>query len=278
MATEAFEARALRQFDALVKRGELFWEPNTPRLIEVGKFKFLFRIAPSFKKKPIQSADDPGRSKDLHVFSDTDPDFVIGFVGPAHKLILNKYCIVRPQYILHTNVFTPQAEHLNESDFAAAWEVLGKLNSRHVVIFNCGAMAGSSLGHKHLQVLPRPMREDGFELFPDALGIVDESNTVKDLPFRQAAKRLSSTPNTAELVEVYEVSKKVAGIEPTAPHNVLFVEEWMFVIARSCGKQGSLGAGATNMSGWPWVNSEEEVSEWEKCGPMELLRGFGIPT
>ena len=39
-----------------------------------------------------------------------------------------------------------------------------------MVIYNCGVEAGSSIGHKHLQVLPRPGKED-FEMFPDALGI-----------------------------------------------------------------------------------------------------------
>lgn len=41
-----------------------------------------------------------------------------------------------------------------------------------MVIYNCGVEAGSSIGHKHLQVLPKPEKEE-FELFPDALGIDD---------------------------------------------------------------------------------------------------------
>tara|TARA_R110002060_G_scaffold10893_3_gene16057 strand:+ start:2087 stop:2413 length:327 start_codon:yes stop_codon:yes gene_type:complete len=102
---------------------------------------------------------------------------VIDFIGPSHKLILNKYCVVRPQYVLHTTSFTPQADHLNVVDFAAAWNVLSRLESRHMVIYNCGVEAGSSIGHKHLQVLPRPEKEE-FELFPDALGIDDGSYHV----------------------------------------------------------------------------------------------------
>ncbi|XMA16591.1 hypothetical protein WAI453_009382 [Rhynchosporium graminicola] len=86
-------------------------------------------------------------------FADTDPSFVIDFMGPSHKLILKKY------YIL---------DHLNRSDFSAAWNVLTRLESRHMVINNCGVEA-----YKHLQVLLRPDKQD-FELFPDALGILDE--------------------------------------------------------------------------------------------------------
>lgn len=99
---------------------------------------------------------------------------MIDFIGLSHKLILNKYCVVRPQYVLHTTVFTPQSDHLNEGDFASAWDVLRRLKSRHMVIYNCGVESGSSIGHKHLQVLPRPEKGD-FELFPDALGIDEGS-------------------------------------------------------------------------------------------------------
>lgn len=50
--------------------------------------------------------------------------------------------------------------------------MLSRLESENIVIFNCGVDAGASQGHKHLQILPRPAREE-FELFPDALGIDD---------------------------------------------------------------------------------------------------------
>jgi ATP adenylyltransferase/5',5'''-P-1,P-4-tetraphosphate phosphorylase II len=85
---------------------------------------------------------------------------------------------VRPQFILHTNEYQKQADHLTESDLNAAWKVLSSLGSEkgkgerngYFVIYNCGFEGGSSIGHKHLQILPRPEREE-FEFFPDVLGI-----------------------------------------------------------------------------------------------------------
>lgn len=115
-------------------------------------------------------SNDPGRTEDRNAFSDDDPDFFLEHVGPAHSLILNKYCVVRPQYIIHTNVFTPQSDPLSENDLSAVWSVLSRLESQHMVIFNGGAEAGSSLGHKHLQVLPRPPKEE-FDFFPNTIGI-----------------------------------------------------------------------------------------------------------
>jgi ATP adenylyltransferase/5',5'''-P-1,P-4-tetraphosphate phosphorylase II len=132
--------------------------------------KFQFRSANSLTAKPILKSNDPGRTKDNNAFSDDDPDFFLEHVGPSHTLILNKYCVVRPQYLLHTNGFVPQADHLTESDLSAAWNVLSRLNSLHIVIYNCGFDGGSSVGHKHMQILPRPPKEE-FDFFPNALGI-----------------------------------------------------------------------------------------------------------
>ena len=87
---------------------------------------------------------------------DTNKDFDLGIFGTRHKLILNKYCVVRPQLVLHTIDFESQDEILNVDDFNAAWLALTSLGDKYMVIFNGGKDAGASLNHKHLQVLPRP--------------------------------------------------------------------------------------------------------------------------
>lgn len=132
--------------------------------------QFQFRSANSLTAKPILASNDPGRMKDSNAFADTDPDFLLEHVGPEHTLILNKYCVVRPQYLLHTNVFVPQANHLTESDLSAAWSVLSRLENPNIVIYNCGFEGGSSVGHKHLQILPLPPKQE-FDFFPNTLGI-----------------------------------------------------------------------------------------------------------
>ena len=121
---------------------------------------------------------DLGRTSDQNAFADEDPDFFLQYVGPSHTLILNKYCVVRPQYLLHTNVFVPQNNYLSESDLLAAWNVLSRLESPHMIIYNCGFEAGSSLGHKHIQILPLPLKEE-FEFFPDSIGISEGQSCSK---------------------------------------------------------------------------------------------------
>jgi ATP adenylyltransferase/5',5'''-P-1,P-4-tetraphosphate phosphorylase II len=130
--------------------------------------KFEFRVAASLEKKPMTAH----KRKVSNAFADTNPDFDLGQIGPNHKLILNKFCVVRPQFVLPTVEFEPQSNPLCEADFSALGEVLCRLDGNFVAIFNCGAEAGASVGHKHMQVLPNLERKE-FMLFPD-MGIVSQ--------------------------------------------------------------------------------------------------------
>lgn len=128
--------------------------------------QFQFRIAKALTVKPNLAPDDPGRVQASNPFARDGPEFNLGNVGPSHTLILNKFCVVRPQFVLHTNTFEPQSDFLNAQDLDAAWQVLSRLGPSYIAIYNCGVEAGSSLGHKHLQLIPRPSAES-HELFPD---------------------------------------------------------------------------------------------------------------
>lgn len=113
--------------------------------------QFQFYVANGLTKKPRTA----GSKKKTPAFTSDPPEFTLGLFGPRHKLILNKYCAVRPQMVLHTTEFEPQDELLNADDFQAAWLALSSLGDKHTVIFNGGKDAGASLNHKHLQVVPR---------------------------------------------------------------------------------------------------------------------------
>jgi len=92
----------------------------------------------------------------VRAFTDTNSDFSLGLIGQHHKLILNKYCVVRPQFVLHTVALESQNDALNERDCHAALECLAALGDGYMVIFNCGPDAGASINHRHLQILPKP--------------------------------------------------------------------------------------------------------------------------
>jgi ATP adenylyltransferase len=67
---------------------------------------------------------------------------------------------------LHTVEFAEQTKDLDKHDIAATLNALQNLQGPHMVLYNCGVEAGSSQGHKHLQIMPRPSPEE-FQMFPD---------------------------------------------------------------------------------------------------------------
>jgi ATP adenylyltransferase len=113
--------------------------------------KFQFYVADGLTRKPRTA----GSKKRAPAFTGDSEDFTLELFGTRHKLILNKYCAVRPQMVLHTIEFEPQDDLLNAHDFNAAWRALTTLGVKYMVIFNGGKDAGASLNHKHMQVIPR---------------------------------------------------------------------------------------------------------------------------
>ena len=127
--------------------------------------QFRFDLTPALSKKPVLSPDDPGRSKPIGPFVDPPDEWIIARFGQTHKLILNKYCVYRPMLILHTTLFVPQTHDLDVGDLTAAWAILRQIETPQMIIYNCGVEAGSSQGHKHIQIFPRQDSEE-FPMFP----------------------------------------------------------------------------------------------------------------
>lgn len=121
------------------------WSPRT------NTAQFQFHVADGLTRKPRTA----GSKKRAPAFTGDSEDFTLEMFGPRHKLILNKYCAVRPQMVLHTVEFENQDELLNAGDFQAAWLALKALGGQYMVIYNGGKDAGASLNHKHMQVIPR---------------------------------------------------------------------------------------------------------------------------
>lgn len=83
--------------------------------------------------------------------------------------------------ILHTALFALQTDELDERDLAAAWDILHNIRTPQMIIYNCGVEAGSSQGHKHIQIFPRQDSED-FQPFPSkALSTEGEPSSASEV-------------------------------------------------------------------------------------------------
>ena len=88
--------------------------------------------------------------------------------------------------ILHTAQFALQTDDLDEKDLTAAWDILHRIQTPQMIIYNCGVEAGSSQGHKHIQIFPRQDSE-AFQPFPSK-ALSTEGKSSSDLEGHQANK------------------------------------------------------------------------------------------
>jgi len=276
------EALSISTFDDLVSKGEIIYEPSDGQVIQDSGFHFEFRLVPHIKKKPITASDAPERKtgQGFNPFLNPDPNFVISPVGESHTLLLNKFCVCRPSLLLSTRLFAPQSNALDIADLTAAWAVLDRLGSLYYAIYNCGFEAGSSQGHKHMQIWPYPSKEDlTFELFPSqATSTTDISSDIPKVPFEHFALRLPGAATSKDvaashgrLLEKMRESQAKAGSGPD--HNVILTRDWICLVPRhrNGGDKGA-PANASTVVGLVWVATEEEKQVWQTTGPLNHLR------
>lgn len=213
----------------------------------------------------------------------------------SHVLQLNKFCVYRPHLILHTKEFAPQSDVLDRSDFEAAWSDMQQLNGPYVMFYNCGLDGGSSQPHKHMQLIPKPAKEE-FVLFPDldtgdsktgaeANGAISDGLTFSmppassHVPYYALVSYLPHGTEPSTIHSVYE--RMLATPHPDYPdltaHNVIMTQDWICVIPRRKRLMLGVPANAMGMMGLIWVGTWSERVGWTLMGKTWHLETLGCP-
>lgn len=218
----------------------------------------------------------------------------------THKLILNKFNVHRPQYLLLTcDPHALQSSPLEPIDLKAAWDVLTKVSEPHYVIYNGGKEAGSSRKHKHMQVLGMPdlevvKDERGGErarrLMWPHVDIRQREEQLPGLPYAHFFLPLDPTAPCQQtldaLVEKYQTYLKTSremlrlNAEDDIAHNVIMTKEWFMMIPRhSATADGIRGhaVGAQGMLGLLWCGNQEQIEGWKQVGNQVAMSQLGIP-
>ncbi|KAI3555045.1 hypothetical protein CABS02_04884 [Colletotrichum abscissum] len=244
---EDLGSKSLLMFDDLVSRGKLFYSESKSDIVSHNGFEFEFRISPALKRKPYLERDDPKRTADKGPFLTPDPDFVVAQVGSHHALKLNLCCMYRPAFVLYTRLFEPQAQDLNFVDVEAARAVMIALKPTlgpQLMIYNCGVDAGSSQGHKHVQIFPQPTH---FSLYP-----------------QKATSEIATRKVQTSDREVCD-------------YNVVMAERWICVVPRRLVGRNGVGANGAGMIGLVWLRDQAERDGWDSFGLTEHLVRLGLP-
>ncbi|OAG38800.1 hypothetical protein AYO21_06995 [Fonsecaea monophora] len=283
------EKQVVGAFDDLVARQIILYGPETVFTTKDQGFDFEFRICPALASKPAtadatnNAAFDQlpkyGPGSDL---VDADPALIVTKVHETHLLVLNRFAVFRPQYLILTlDSFRRQTENLDKTDLSAAWVVLNQLSHEHFIMFNCGNEAGCSRLHKHMQVIPC---SDGLTLFPDL-----EALNPENIPFRyfiqplqpEAESTLDSLLPVYERLrnEAYTVWQRCSGDTLSYfPHNMMLTKRWMMVVPRRRVAVQGASANAAGMMGMVWMTNTQQLEQWQKLGPAQVLAELGVAT
>ena len=277
---------------------------------------------PSFRAKPLPGASETAESTRRPPPSDgsdidhSDPLFHVSNVLTSHKLILNKFCVFRPQYLLLTLAPTRrQTEPLGIEDLTAAWATLRALDGeqdedgrrqKHYVIYNGGVAGGSSRKHKHMQVLAQPRSEDGdLELLPYREGqmeqlpiqafftpldkgtlgrmdVLDAGRFVGNLAARQwrmARDALGKGQDGKKDGDDQQAGGDENEDEAVA-HNVMLTQDWLITIPRLAATVSDRleghVVGCQGVLGSVWCSKEEQLQAWKHVGLKNVLKELGV--
>ena len=273
-------ARALEQ-------GALQPIATEQRFLEEGGVRFVVRKVSSLALK----ADD--QAKRANPFLPYDPELFVAEASGTHLYLLNKFNVIDHHLLIVTRAFQHQETLLTVADFEALWACLATFPG--LGFYNGGKTAGASQAHKHLQIVPLPLSQDGRTVPIEALIERERSERtaqrIESLPFRNAFCWLSPVLARRPLAaaeqahERYHTLLGAAGLHAidvdgetrqSAPYNLLITREWMLLIPRSEESFDGISVNALGFAGSLFVRDEAALKTVAAHGPMTILQHVGV--
>lgn len=268
----ALACGALRSFD------------TTQSVIDDGGVRFLIRQAANLRRKE-EAATLAARSASAwrDPFSPCEAALRVGDIGARHFLLLNKFNVLAHHLLIVTNDFETQESLIDESDFAALFACLARVEA--LGFYNGGTIAGSSQPHKHLQLVPLPLDGHVLPIEPCIEAArTDALFQAPQLAFRHAAAWLADD-DPVRAHTVYLQLLKAIGVErveiagvarQSAPYNLLVTRRWMLAVPRSVPDVQGVAVNALGFAGSLFVRDDAQRRIVETLGPMQLLANATI--
>ncbi|HEB27038.1 hypothetical protein LCGC14_2368540 [marine sediment metagenome] len=254
----------------------------------------LTRKSKDVQQRAKQEPDTKDFNKRLfNPFLPHEPALYVGELTDHYRCLLNKFNVMDHHILMVTSRFEPQQTPLDIEDFLAAQICLQAQNG--LVFYNSGPVAGASVEHKHLQMIPLPQAHTAIGTFPfDGLlssASVADNPTETALPFSHrvvttetiATEFSSMNPiealkETAErnhknyhrLLTDLKLSSGSDGRMP--PHNMLMTRDYLWVIPRRKSSHEGLAVNALGFAGMLLVRDKNQLGQLDRIGCLELLK------
>lgn len=264
--------------------------------VEQGGVRFMVRVVASLARKDAvrrraEQTQQFGRAADP--FLPYEQDLFVAEVSDTHLCLLNKFNVIDHHLLIVTRRFEDQELLLTPADFEALWACMAEFEA--LGFYNGGMIAGASQRHKHLQMVPLPLTEEGpcipVEPLLAAAELRESVGTVPGLPFVHACARLDSHLVT-DPVAAARVSHKhyrimleavglgavqtPEGLRQSAPYNLLVTRTWMLLVPRTREFFNGISVNALGYAGSLFVRDREQLEIVRAQGPMTVLREVSV--
>jgi len=263
------------------------------RVVEDGGVGFLVRVVSNQPRKDghRNGQADKARKADKgrNPFLPPDGDLTVGDISRTHLCVLNKFNVIDHHLLIITRRFEDQETLLTLQDFEALWACMAEFEG--LGFYNGGVVAGASQPHKHLQMVPLPLSNQGpltpIEPLLAAAETTRTVDTATALPFRHVLSRLEPSivadPRVAagECLERYRAMLACAGIQSqedhgqvwqSAPYNLLITRRWMLLVPRTREFFANISVNALGFAGSLFVRDETQLAAAISHGPLRVLR------
>ncbi|CBQ73725.1 related to APA2-ATP adenylyltransferase II [Sporisorium reilianum SRZ2] len=155
-----------KKFDVAIAEGNAYFYPSekiTLQESEATGVVWQIRTVPALLKKP-KANDAPSEPKPQQNESDVFappyvPNLLVKELGADHVVLLNKFCVVPQHFLMVTREFESQDLPPSPATLALAYRIVSAHRSSAtelLAFYNCGATAGASQPHRHLQFVQCP--------------------------------------------------------------------------------------------------------------------------
>lgn len=273
------------------RRGAIHSIETAQHFIEQDGVRFVIRTVSALTQKDkarrTQAGKPGGGARTDNPFLPYDPDVFVANISPTHVGLLNKFNVMDNHLLIVTRAFEHQETLLSRNDFGALWSCMAEFDG--LGFYNGGAAAGASQPHKHLQVVPLPLANEGpaipMQPFLETSGPTDRVHTLPGLSFAHAFTCLDEAfgarPSVAETLHrryldmLDHIALTAGHKHKPAPHNLLATRNWMLMVPRSQEFFGSVSINALGFAGSLFVRDAGQIDIIRRHGPMTVLRAVG---
>ncbi|MFQ5937604.1 MAG: DUF4922 domain-containing protein, partial [Acidiferrobacterales bacterium] len=222
-----------------------------------------------------------------------EPELFIGDITQTHVALLNKFNVIDHHLLIVTRAFEDQEALLSSGDFEALWMCMAEFEA--LGFYNGGTVAGASQPHKHLQMVPLPLADEGPSIpIEPLLGPRKPAqmvSTIAALPFMHAFTWLSpsrvhkpleaanaSLARYLALLDAVGISGvRTDGLQrQSAPYNLLVTRRWMLLVPRSQEFFDSISVNALGFAGSLFVRDSAQLRAIKVRGPMTALQEVAL--